>query len=166
MRWSRSRDYLPPPAPAGRQQVWYGRSRTPSPPSMKPPPASPGRTGRRQPPSALNLSQHHAPRKKVAVLHTGCLGREFLPQSGVIIGSGSIWKMDGPDKKIGGAMLYVPVCTVSDAAADAILTCVEWWRHWSTDKVVGFPVWADERWNLVLNVINASVQWQTLKIRI
>jgi len=64
MRWSRSRDYLPPTGPSGpaaRQQLWYGRSRTPSPPSMKP---SPGRTGRRQPPSALNLS-HHGPRKKV-----------------------------------------------------------------------------------------------------
>jgi len=75
IRWSRSRDYLPPTGPPGgsRQQAWYGRSRTPSPPSMKPQTASPGRPSRRQPPSALNLSQHHGPRKKVVVLLLNCL---------------------------------------------------------------------------------------------
>jgi len=70
IRWSRSRDCLPPTGGGARQQAWYGRSRTPSPPSMRPPPPSPGRPGRRQPPSALNLSQHHVPRKKVAALLT------------------------------------------------------------------------------------------------
>jgi len=38
---------------------------------------------------------------------------------------------------------YAPVCTVLDAAVDAILTCVgEWWRHWSNDAV------AMSRWKL------------------
>jgi len=46
--------------------------------------------------------------------------------------------------------LCTPVCTVFDAAVDAILTRVgEWWRHWLNDPVWGFTLCADESWSLV-----------------